>query len=178
MEMNFCRRCGTRLERVMEMDDIAYRCENGHMLFDAPNPATGIILLDGSDIIMSRRAFDPGKGKIDFFGGFVFPGESFENGARRELAEETGLTDESHSGLEYFGSYTNIYLYQDEPRPVLDVYFVTYIRSGVVIVPADDCAEVVRMSVDAIDWEVISGDSTKAALKDLQTRYEQGFFST
>ena len=44
------------------------------------------------NILMCLRRKDPYKGKLNFVGGKVEPGESFRDAAYRELEEETGIT--------------------------------------------------------------------------------------
>jgi len=58
-----------------------------------PRPAARILLLDGEDRILLFR-FTPEDGRAPFWctpGGAVDPGESYEQAARRELYEETGI---------------------------------------------------------------------------------------
>jgi len=61
-----------------------------------PLPAAAVLLerarVEGeTDILLLRRAVDPGRGDWDLPGGYLDPGESFEAGARREAAEEAGI---------------------------------------------------------------------------------------
>jgi 8-oxo-dGTP diphosphatase len=61
----------------------------------APRPAARILLLDAADRLLLFR-FDP-PGRAPFWctpGGALDPGESHEEAARRELAEETGIDAE------------------------------------------------------------------------------------
>ena len=44
------------------------------------------------NVLMCLRRKDPYKGKLNFVGGKVEPGESFRDAAYRELEEETGIT--------------------------------------------------------------------------------------
>ena len=50
---------------------------------------------DGKDlnVLLIKRAFEPGLGKWSLMGGFVTAGESAEEGASRILEDLTGLTD-------------------------------------------------------------------------------------
>lgn len=163
MEMNFCRRCG---KTMVEIAYDTYRCEDGHTQFRSPAPTSSIILVDEKMLVMSRRAIAPNKGMVDFFGGFLESGETVEAGAIRELQEELGLTTAAYSELKYLASYAATYHYENENRPIVSSYFVANLKPGVVLTPADDCAEVVYMPIEKVDWSVISGDDTKAALKD------------
>ncbi|MFH1978121.1 MAG: NUDIX domain-containing protein [Candidatus Aenigmatarchaeota archaeon] len=49
-----------------------------------------IIEKDGK-ILMLRRNFEPGKGKLDLLGGFVESNETIEKAAVREAKEESGF---------------------------------------------------------------------------------------
>ncbi len=51
--------------------------------------ASVIIEKDGK-ILLNQRGYEPAKGKCDFVGGKVDPGESIEEAAIREAKEETG----------------------------------------------------------------------------------------
>lgn len=61
-----------------------------------PAPCASIIVERNNhgqkEILIGKRGIDPFKGSWDVIGGFLSPGESFEQAARRETLEETGLT--------------------------------------------------------------------------------------
>lgn len=50
-----------------------------------------VIIESAGKVLLLRRAFDPGKGKLDIPGGAVNEGESVEQAAVREAKEETGF---------------------------------------------------------------------------------------
>jgi 8-oxo-dGTP pyrophosphatase MutT (NUDIX family) len=67
-----------------------------------PRPAARILLVDGAGRVLLFR-FTPEDGRPPFWctvGGAVDPGESYEQAARRELYEETGIIAEP--GAEVF----------------------------------------------------------------------------
>eukprot|EP00755_Sulcionema_specki_P029918 Sspe_Gene.93207::Locus_65896_Transcript_1_3_Confidence_0.400_Length_592::g.93207::m.93207 len=59
-----------------------------------PRPATTVFIArpghTSSELLMAVRKRDPGKGMLDFPGGFMKPGETVLDGAMREVHEEFG----------------------------------------------------------------------------------------
>ncbi|KAH9261548.1 hypothetical protein BASA81_000204 [Batrachochytrium salamandrivorans] len=51
----------------------------------------GVVVLDGPRVLLGKRKSSHGQGMWAFPGGWLEVGESFEDCARRELMEETGL---------------------------------------------------------------------------------------
>lgn len=66
-------------------------------VYEHPRPALTTDLLvvvadgGGQSLLFIRRGGDPYRGRLALPGGFVDPGETVEQAAVRELAEETGL---------------------------------------------------------------------------------------
>jgi 8-oxo-dGTP diphosphatase len=58
---------------------------------EAPVVAVGVLLLDGDRVLLVQRARPPLAGRWTVPGGGVELGETLEEAALRELAEETGL---------------------------------------------------------------------------------------
>lgn len=52
---------------------------------------TDAIVVCSGHVLVIERGMNPGKGKLALPGGFLKPNERLENGAIRELAEETGI---------------------------------------------------------------------------------------
>jgi ADP-ribose pyrophosphatase YjhB (NUDIX family) len=57
---------------------------------NAKPTASALVIRDGQ-VLLGRRGIEPGLGEWDIPGGFLEPWERPEEGAVRELAEETGL---------------------------------------------------------------------------------------
>jgi len=62
-----------------------------HSRLKYPVPAVAAIILRGSEILLVKRASEPGLGKWSAPGGSVEIGETLEQALSREVREETGL---------------------------------------------------------------------------------------
>lgn len=85
-----CPRCATAGEQPLTCE----RC--GWRWYSNPKPTAAVLLerdADGPDpsILLLRRAVEPGIGAWDLPAGYLDPGESFEDAARRETREEAGI---------------------------------------------------------------------------------------
>jgi ADP-ribose pyrophosphatase YjhB (NUDIX family) len=85
-----CPHCATAGEDPLVCD----RC--GWRWFANPKPAAAVLLertgeTGEIEILLLRRAVEPGLGAWDLPAGYLDPGESFEIAARRETAEEAGI---------------------------------------------------------------------------------------
>ncbi|MEK6975576.1 MAG: NUDIX domain-containing protein [Candidatus Thermoplasmatota archaeon] len=85
----FCPLCGKANRKVRGTPH--RRCPHcGAMDWVNPAPAIGIALVRSGQVLLSRRARAPKRGQWDLVGGFLEAGETPEEGARREVLEETG----------------------------------------------------------------------------------------
>lgn len=163
--MNYCRRCGTSLTNENEH---VFICQNGHRLFANSSPTVGVfVLTESNTVLLSRRGIEPRKGMLDSFGGFIDPGESYEQAAIRELSEETGLTTDQLTPLEFLCSAPGNYPYQKDVLPVLSVFFVTHLNEGVNPIAKDDVAEIVELAPETIDMGELHDDDIRAGLTSL-----------
>src|ERR1700749_4331034 len=80
----------------------------GVMDFEPLGLATDLVILTVRDgrlqVLLIRRGIAPYRGRWALPGGFVRPAEDLESTARRELAEETGLSSD-HIHLEQVATY-------------------------------------------------------------------------
>lgn len=67
------------------------QCKN--ISYINPKPVTVLLVpVENRGILTVRRGEEPGKGGLALPGGFMDPNESWEEGAVRELREETGIS--------------------------------------------------------------------------------------
>lgn len=154
MEMNFCRRCGTILEKV---NGHIYKCANNHTLFANSSPATAIWLVNSrNEVLVVERAIDPGIGLLDAPGGFIDGDtETSEQAIERELAEEVSITKDQYTDLTYIMSGIDHYNYGNEVIPVLTYMYWARVDDDVMLKPMDDVASATFISLDDIDHSKI-----------------------
>lgn len=172
------------------------KSKNNEYCYRYPHPAVTtdcvVFGFDGSElkVLLIKRGFEPYKGYWAFPGGFLNPDESAEEGALRELKEETGFTAEY---IEQFHTYSNP---DRDPRErVITIAYLALVKIGEVV-GGDDAAEADWFAVSnlpqlAFDHDVILRDATerlrerihfhpigydllpeKFTLKELQNLYE------
>jgi 8-oxo-dGTP diphosphatase len=114
--------------------------------YEYPHPAvtTDAIIFTIRDeqlkLLLIRRGEPPFKGSWAFPGGFIEMDEDLESGVRRELQEETGLTDVDLEQLYTFGDPNR----DPRERVITVAYYALVPTDHVVLNAADDA--------DAADW--------------------------
>jgi 8-oxo-dGTP diphosphatase len=91
--VNFCLQCGGPMEtRELYGRERAVCPTCGYIHFRNPTPVAGCVVEHDGQIVLVRRGIEPGRGMWGIPAGFMEWGETAEEGAMRETAEETGLT--------------------------------------------------------------------------------------
>jgi len=86
-----CPHCARLDEQPLVCDRCAWRWHAN------PKPAAAVLVEREADdaaepsVLLLRRAVEPGLGAWDLPAGYLDPGESFEQAARRETLEEAGI---------------------------------------------------------------------------------------
>ncbi len=148
MTIKFCQQCAALLTQKTVTQ---YDCPNGHSSWNNPHAAVTVAIVKDDQILFSKRAAEPNKGKYDMPGGFMEYGEDPIAAVKRETMEETGLTIHS---LELIGASTHEY----EPNSsTTDLIYVCKNWSGEPVAQ-DDVAELAWKPVEFIDsdefaWE-------------------------
>ncbi|HEY8550513.1 MAG TPA: NUDIX domain-containing protein [Vicinamibacterales bacterium] len=163
---SFCPRCG---RPASSPGARPFRCAACGFLYyfnAAVSAAVLIVAPDGQGLFI-RRARDPGRDGLAFVGGFLDPGESAEDGLRREVREEVGL---ELSSLDYLCSHPNEYPYEQVVYPVLDLFFVGRAVDAASARPLEDVAHIVWRDPMTVDPAEMAFPSMTAALRHYQAR--------
>ena len=163
-DYRFCPKCGGPFERrLLKAGEperlVCTAC--GYVFYLDPKIAVGTIIIraepgSAGQIVLVRRAIEPGYGKWVFPGGYVDRGEPLLVAAVREAREECGL-DVRIDGL------VNIYSYAGR-APVIVVYAATAI--GGTLCPDDECLETAEFAAESIPWDDLAFQSTREGLRD------------
>jgi ADP-ribose pyrophosphatase YjhB (NUDIX family) len=156
----FCPSCGgpienRRLKTTEPERPVCTMC--GFVIYVDPKVAVGTIIRTADDqLVLVRRAIEPGYGLWVFPGGYVDRGETVTGAAVREAREESGL-DVHIEGL------VNIYSYGGR-APIIIVYAASVI--GGELCGDDECLEARLFNPNAIPWDSLAFRSTTDALRD------------
>lgn len=164
LEFRFCPKCSSRLvwKRLKDHEPermVCKKCE--FVLFQDPKLAAGTLFQVGDELVLLRRAIEPGYGKWVFPGGFVDRGETVVDAAIRETREEANV-DVGIRGL--------IDVYSYSGSPVVVVVYAADILGGE-LKAADETLEVKRFDADNIPWDELAFPSTRDALTAYISRF-------
>lgn len=92
--MNYCSNCGSKVNREIPEGDNRHRfvcanCDEIH--YHNPNIVVGCVTSWEGRVLLCRRAIEPRVGFWTMPSGYLEIGESTEQGAARESAEEAGI---------------------------------------------------------------------------------------
>ena len=162
--LKFCPRCGG--SHFEPHGSKANKCRDcGFVFYFNAATAVAVIIRDAENrVLLTKRAFDPGKGTLDLPGGFVDPMESAEHAVDREIAEELNLkiTDKK-----YRGSFPNTYVYGGVIYYTCDLAFECTVASFEHITATDDVSayEFHHITEDVIAR--VSAQSIKTILRTI-----------
>ena len=118
-----------------------------------------VIRNEKNEILFTVRKHEPAIGMLDLPGGFVDMGETAEEAIRREILEELNL---EISTLEYWGSFTNKYLYAEVEYQTLDLVFLCSVKTFETIKAADDVSGYVFKDPGCVKPEEIGLESIRS----------------
>lgn len=84
-----CTHCGARYPQPSPWPRICRDCGSTNYL--NPIPVVVLLVPVGKGLVVARRNIEPRKGTLVLPGGYLDLGETWQEGARREFLEETGI---------------------------------------------------------------------------------------
>lgn len=167
--MNYCSHCGSGdLQYKVPEGDIfpRYVCCNCKIVhYQNPNMVTGAIPLWQGKILLAKRGIEPRKGFWNLPCGFLELGETIEDGAIREVKEETGID----ISLKYLHTVYNL----PNANQVYIIFVAEMLDDKFTLTP--ESTEIKLFSIDALPWEDIAFSSNSFALKRYLDDLENGF---
>jgi len=169
-EFRFCPHCGGAFgARILKTGDparlVCGRCD--FVFYLDPKVAVGTIIRTADhEIVLCRRAIEPGYGRWVFPGGYVDRGEKLEDAAIREAREECGLEVEL-DGLVSLHSYRG-------KTPIVIVWAARAV-GGELKVADEESLEVRTFTAENVPWDDLAFESTGEALRVYFDRRDQGF---
>jgi mutator protein MutT len=121
-----CPRCAAA--RTTEGDAVRFVCDGCGFVYyyNVAVSAAVVIANPREELLLVRRARDPGKDKLAFPGGFIDRGETAEHAAMREVREECGIRLDH---VAFLVSFPNLYSYREVEYPVVDLFFTARVAS-------------------------------------------------
>ncbi len=166
---NYCPYCGSR---AIAFDGAKeFTCGDcSFTYFQNVAAAAGTILECDGKIVLLRRMQEPSKGLLDLPGGFMDPGETAEEAAKREIREELKI---DVGTLQYMGSYPNTYEFRDVRYYSCDLLFYSRIDTFPTEFDETEVEELVVIDPMEVPDDEIAFESVKMGLRllmDLRSR--------
>jgi NAD+ diphosphatase len=160
-----CPKCGKT--KFVPDSEKSLKCGNCgfRYFFNMSASVVAIIRNQKGEVLLTKRKFAPAAGMLDLPGGFVDMGETAEEAIRREIFEELNL---EICGIEYFGSFTNKYLFAEVEYQTLDLAFTCTVKTFNTLQVADDVSGCIFTSLADISNDQIGLDSIKRILRQLK----------
>ena len=160
----YCPNCGSQNHEFINTH--RFECRDCDFVY-YHNMAAAVMVIIESDgkYLFTVRNNEPAKGKLDFPGGFVDPGETAKDAVIRELKEELDL-DLKKEDLEMIDSEANDYEYKNIPYRTLDIIFKTKLPKDTELTIEDsEIQEFMWLSKDEIDVSKIGFKSMLKVVK-------------
>jgi mutator protein MutT len=156
-----CPRCAAA--QSGENDAVRFVCAACGFVYYYNVAVSAAVLIANADqeVLLIRRARDPGKDKLAFPGGFIDRGETAEGAALREVREECGVRLDS---VAFLLSFPNLYTYREVEYPVVDLFFTAQVASRQASA-LDDVTEVVWAPISSLHEQDMAFTSHAVALQ-------------
>lgn len=158
----YCPQCGTA--KIEFINNRYFKCSNCEFVyFHNVATATAAIIVHNNEILMTVRAKNPKRGKLDLPGGFVNPNETLEQGLSREIYEELGL---KLTNWLYFCSLPNTYTFNGITYYTQDCVFINRLASKPAItIEQSEITDYLWLDMDLLDPSRMAFNSLRTAVE-------------
>lgn len=166
----YCPKCGS--SSFLVNDERSKRCsECGFVYYLNASAAVAAMIVNArGELLVATRANEPARGTFDLPGGFVDPGESVDDGLRREILEETSATV---AQAKYLFSIPNKYLFSGFEVPTADSFFLCRLQDENVVRAGDDAAALQWVALSDLRPEAFGLTSIRKAVERLLAERER-----
>ena len=141
--LEFCSNCGKKNQFGAKDGNRRYYCSQcGTIHYENPKPTATLICISENQLLLVKRAVDPGKGMWGLPGGFIEKEETPEMGAERELLEETNLKGSVSNLLGTCSHFNTVF------GDILLIGIEVQIEDWSTLKAGDDAAEAVLFPLD------------------------------
>lgn len=155
-ELHYCYRCGSGLEAREHEGRERYYCpECDEIRYRNSIPVAGVFVVKGDEVLLIKRGGTPHKGKWSYPAGYMEYDEKPEEGAVRELEEETGL----RADREQLELVTTIHLEHPDKYVVGNAYATPY----------EEVEGEIRAGSDADDVEFWTVEKMRSNISDIES---------
>jgi ADP-ribose pyrophosphatase YjhB (NUDIX family) len=156
-QLNYCWRCGNKLSKRTEEGRERYFCKAcGEFVYRNSVPVGGVFVVKKDSVLLIKRGSTPNKGKWSYPAGYLEYDEKPEEGAARELEEETGL----EAKPEELKLVATIQLEHPDKYVVGNAYAISFDKVEGELKAGDDAEE-------ARFWKT---EEMEASLKEMESR--------
>jgi NAD+ diphosphatase len=162
-----CGKCGS--SRLVFKDGKRNECLDCEWVYyQNPVAAVVAVIFFEQQLLMLRRAIEPGKGLLDLPGGFVNFGETAEEALKRELKEELKINSVE---LTYLTSSPNDYLFFEIPYQTLDSFFIATLSHPPIEYDQEEIQEICWKDPGLIDPDEVAFPSMYIIIRKFLKNY-------
>lgn len=156
--IKYCPKCGS--DKFLPESNRSFKCGKCgfHFFINSAAATAAVIMNEKGEMLLTRRAENPHKGKLDLPGGFVDPGENAEIAMRREIAEELNLEVVE---MKFMGSFPNEYVFSNYTVFTTDIGFLCSVKDFSSITFRDDISGFEFIKPTEIPFDEISSLSIR-----------------
>ncbi len=165
-QYKYCSNCGEIFNKKSEILYVCPTCD--FRIFISPKPTTvALIINNQNELLVTKRAYEPWKGKWGIPGGFINGGEGAPEALSREIFEELNVHIKPSEFI-YFGSFSGLYPYKDIEYQLVYTYYTLDLKDDIDITLSDEATEYKFIKLDDLNINDFAEDIQKVITELIQ----------